>query len=76
MKFYNIVSIFQTYLGGFITRGGTLAGLAFKYQKVRNANDPIKFYFLPVDGNHPLMRYLKNDGIQIKDIDSSGSSNN
>ena len=65
-----MVLIFQTYFGGFITRGGTLAGLAFKYQSLRDGNEPITLAFLPVDGNHPLIRNLGDMNIQIKDIDS------
>ena len=38
-------------------------------------DEPVTFYFLPIHGNHPLIRIFGDQGIQIKDIDSSGSSN-
>ena len=75
IKFYNIVSIFQIYHGGFITRGGTLAGLAFKLQRKEHSKQPDRLYFLTVDGNHPLIRNSGDKDIQIIDIDSSQSSN-
>ena len=68
--------MFQTYLVGFITRRGTLAGLAFSYQLDRNGNEPVTFDFLPIDGNIPLIRNFINQGIQIIDIDSTGPSSN
>ena len=44
--------------------------MAFKHEPVTNVNEPVTFHFLPIDGNHPLIRTLADKGIQIKDIDS------
>ena len=73
IKSYKIVLIFQDYHGGFITRGGTLAGLAINY-KPENNGGVIEFTFLPIDGNNPLIINRRDKHIQIKDIDSAGGS--
>ena len=74
IKSYKIVLIFQNYHGGFITRGGTLAGLAVNYEREINGGVLIEFTFLPVDGNNPLIKNGRDNDIQIKDIDSAGRS--
>ena len=48
---------------------GTLAGLAYTHQPVTNLNEPIKFYFLPVDGNNPLIKDLEDEDTQIVNVD-------
>ena len=62
--------MFQNYFGGFITRKGTLAGLAYKHEPAENTANWRTFFFLPVNGNSTFIKNLNDNKIKIIDIDS------